>query len=57
MKNNEILVVEGKNDSANLKRYFDCDTIITGGLALTKEKLNLPVKLPAKPRSYRIHRS
>lgn len=40
MKINEILVVEGKNDSANLKRYFNCDTIITGGLALTKEKLD-----------------
>ena len=27
----EIIVVEGKNDTLNLKRYFDCDTIETSG--------------------------
>ncbi|MCF0105162.1 MAG: ribonuclease M5 [Holdemanella sp.] len=27
----EIIVVEGKNDTNTLQRYFDCDTIETGG--------------------------
>jgi ribonuclease M5 len=30
----ETIVVEGTHDSAHLKRFFDCDTIVTGGLAL-----------------------
>ena len=35
----ELIVVEGKNDTARLKRFFDCDTIETGGLSLDEETL------------------
>lgn len=35
----EVIVVEGKHDSDCLKRYFDCETIETGGLGLTDETL------------------
>lgn len=35
----EVLVVEGKNDTKNLKQYFDCDTIETNGTHLGKEVL------------------
>lgn len=37
----EIVVVEGKTDTATLKQLFDVDTIETHGLALTKETLQL----------------
>ena len=37
----EVIVVEGKNDTANLKRYFDCDTIETHGTCLSAFTLNL----------------
>ena len=37
----EIIVVEGKNDTLNLKRYFDCDTIETHGSGLNKETIEL----------------
>ena len=30
----EVIVVEGMHDSAHLKRYFDCETIITGGMGI-----------------------
>ncbi len=36
---NEVIVVEGKNDTLNIKKYFDCDTIETHGLGLSKETL------------------
>ncbi len=36
MKIKEIIVVEGKHDTACLKQYFDCDTIETGGSAISK---------------------
>ena len=35
----ELIVVEGKNDSARLKAFFDCETIETGGLGLSKETI------------------
>lgn len=38
---NEIVVVEGKTDSAILKELFDVDTIETHGLALDKMTLEL----------------
>lgn len=41
MKIQEVIVVEGKNDSAALKRYFDCETIETHGTALTEATLSL----------------
>lgn len=41
MKINEVIVVEGKNDSLRLKSFFDCDTIITSGLGLSKETIEL----------------
>lgn len=37
----EVIVVEGKNDTANLKRFFDCDTIETHGTCLSPFTLNL----------------
>ncbi len=30
----EVIVVEGAHDSAHLKKYFDCETIVTGGLGI-----------------------
>lgn len=39
MKIEEVIVVEGKNDSLNLKRYFEVDTIETHGLGLNKETI------------------
>lgn len=41
MKIKEVIVVEGKHDSANLKKYFKCQTIETGGSLLKKETLDL----------------
>lgn len=35
----EIIVVEGKNDTARLKRFFDCDTIETMGSQISDECL------------------
>ena len=35
----EVIVVEGRHDEALLKTYFDCDVIVTGGLALSDEVL------------------
>lgn len=37
----ELIVVEGRHDSANLKRYFDCDTVETGGTSLDEEVIQL----------------
>ncbi|NBK97650.1 MAG: ribonuclease M5 [Erysipelotrichia bacterium] len=41
MKIKEVIVVEGKNDTNTLKRYFDCDTIETQGTHLSKATLAL----------------
>lgn len=41
MKIKEIIVVEGKHDSANLKKYFKCQTLETGGSLLKKDTLDL----------------
>lgn len=41
MKIKEIIVVEGKHDSANLKKHFDCETIETSGTHLGNEVLRL----------------
>lgn len=35
----EVIVVEGKHDTAKLKQYFDCQTIETGGTRLSKETI------------------
>ncbi|EGZ31469.1 ribonuclease M5 [Malacoplasma iowae] len=35
----EVVIVEGKTDSAKLKSIFDVSTIETNGLALTKNKI------------------
>ncbi len=37
----EIVVVEGKTDTATLKQLFDVDTIETHGLALSDQTLEL----------------
>ena len=36
----EMIVVEGKNDTLRLKRYFNCDTIETGGDHVSKQTLD-----------------
>lgn len=35
----QLIVVEGKNDTARLKQFFDCDTIETGGNRVDKSTL------------------
>lgn len=40
----QIIVVEGKNDSQKLKSFFDCDTIITQGTHLSKQTLEYIAK-------------
>lgn len=45
----EIIVVEGKNDTARLRRFFDCDTIETDGGRLTPQRLDL-IRQAAKTR-------
>ena len=41
----EIIVVEGKKDSANLKRFLKVDTIETNGLNLSSELMNFLTEL------------
>ncbi|MBP3891423.1 MAG: ribonuclease M5 [Solobacterium sp.] len=36
----EVIVVEGKHDTARLKRLFDCDTIETSGTGLNQKLLD-----------------
>lgn len=38
---NEVIVVEGKNDSKKLKSFFNVETIETHGLGLNKETIEL----------------
>ena len=38
-KINEVIVVEGRDDTANLKHYFDCDTYETGGSSIDDRDL------------------
>ena len=33
----QLIVVEGRHDSAKLKEFFECDTIETGGTSLGEE--------------------
>ena len=33
----EVIIVEGRHDTARLRQYFDCTTIETGGTALNEE--------------------
>ena len=35
----EMIVVEGQNDTNTLRRFFDCDTIETGGNRVDKATL------------------
>lgn len=35
----EVIVVEGRHDTERLRKYFDCDTIETGGSSLGEEVL------------------
>jgi ribonuclease M5 len=37
----EVIVVEGRHDTEKLRKYFNCDTIETGGTSLGKEVLDL----------------
>jgi len=41
----EVIVVEGKNDTKRLKLYFDCETIETHGLGLSKDTIDLIKKI------------
>ncbi len=45
MKIQEVIVVEGKNDTAVLKSYFNCDTIETHGTCLSEFTLQLIEKM------------
>ncbi len=45
----EVIVVEGKNDAAKLSRYFDAETIITGGLSIDDQTIEL-IREAAKKR-------
>lgn len=45
MRIKEVIVVEGKNDTAVLKSYFDCDTIETHGTCLSEFTFNLIEKM------------
>jgi ribonuclease M5 len=35
----EVIVVEGRHDTEKLRKYFDCDTIETGGSSLGRDVL------------------
>ena len=37
----EVIVVEGKNDAAAVKKAVDADIIITGGFGITQDTLKL----------------
>ena len=37
----EIIVVEGKNDTNQLKKYFNVETIETKGLGINKKTIDL----------------
>ena len=39
MKIREVIVVEGRHDEALLKQCFECDVVVTGGLALNDDIL------------------
>ena len=45
MKVNEIIVVEGKNDTNTLKSFVDCDTIETHGTCLSKNTIEYIKKM------------
>lgn len=36
----EVIVVEGHHDTEKLRKYFDCDTIETGGTSLGKQVMD-----------------
>ena len=48
MKIQEVIVVEGKNDTAVLKSYFDCETIETHGTCLSEFTMQLIEKMQKK---------
>ncbi|MFV0555890.1 MAG: ribonuclease M5 [Lactovum sp.] len=47
-KINQIVVVEGRDDSANLKRFYDVETYETMGSAINKEDLERLQRLQEK---------
>ncbi|KLK95955.1 ribonuclease M5 [Lactococcus lactis] len=47
-KINEVIVVEGRDDTANLKRYFDCETYETGGSSIDDRDLERLKRLEDK---------
>lgn len=44
----EVIVVEGKNDTNHLKKFFNVETIETNGLGLNKDTINLIKKINEK---------
>lgn len=40
MRINEVIVVEGKNDTRRLQQYFECETIETNGLSLDEKTID-----------------
>lgn len=45
MKIQEIIIVEGRSDSAKLKSFLDCDTIETSGSAIDEKTLDYIEKM------------
>lgn len=37
----ELIVVEGKHDKARLDKLFDCDVLLTNGLSLSKDDIEI----------------
>ena len=48
MQIKEVIIVEGNHDTERLKKYFDCETIETHGLALNDETVALIKKVNEK---------
>ena len=45
MKIQEIIIVEGRSDSAKLKSFLECDTIETSGSAIDEKTLDYIEKM------------
>lgn len=45
---NEVIIVEGKNDTRRLQSYFDVETIETHGLGLSKDTINYIKEINSK---------
>ena len=53
----EMIVVEGKDDTAAIRRAVEADTIETGGSAIGRSRAEANCTCPGAQRRYYIHRS